>query len=151
MLCYGFPHILTDIYVFNSFSLSFGGKCGAANFSIFERFKIKRPPKWWMSQYVHNKHNTTWKVHYTIFTHSLFLYQKSYSFTALTLSIFSHTSQLVRKYRVPALSMKYSLFTFRVVASTFFTTTFLEIAVYFQQHSKVLLKSLGHLQKSQSW
>ena len=104
-----------------------------------------------MSQYVHNKHNTTWEVRYTIFTpHSLFLYQKSYSFAVLTLSIFSHTSQLVRKYRMPALSMKYSLFTFRVVASTFFTTTFLEIAVYFQQHLKVLLKSLGHLQKSQS-
>ena len=26
----------------------------------------------------------------------------------------------------------------------FFPTTFLEIAKYFQQHSKVLLKSLGH-------
>ena len=40
-----------------------------------------------MSQYVYNKHNTTWKVLCTVFTHSLFLYQKSYSFAALTLSI----------------------------------------------------------------
>ena len=30
-----------------------------------------------MSQYVYNKHNTTWKVLCTVFTHSLFLYQKS--------------------------------------------------------------------------
>ena len=28
-----------------------------------------------MSQYVYNKHNTTWKVLCTVFTHSLFLYQ----------------------------------------------------------------------------
>ena len=65
------PHILTVIYVFNkrfylkadtTFSLSFWGECVTANFSIFERLKIKRPPKWWMSQYVYNKHNTTWKV-----------------------------------------------------------------------------------------
>ena len=71
LIVLGLPHILTVIYVFNkrfyqkadtSFSLSFCGKCVAANFSIFERFKIKRPPKWWMSQYVYNKHNTTWKV-----------------------------------------------------------------------------------------
>ena len=32
-----------------------------------------------MSQYAYNKHNTTWKVLCTVFTHSLFLYQKSYS------------------------------------------------------------------------
>ena len=36
--------------------------CVAANLSILERFKIKRPPKWWMSQYLYNKHNTTWKM-----------------------------------------------------------------------------------------
>ena len=30
-----------------------------------------------MSQYVYNKHNTTWKVLCTVLTHSLFLYQKS--------------------------------------------------------------------------
>ena len=50
----GLPHILTVITVFKkrfylkadtSFSLSFCGKCVAENFSIFERFKIKRPPK----------------------------------------------------------------------------------------------------------
>ena len=29
-----------------------------------------------MSQYVYNKHNTTWKALCTVFTHSLFLYQK---------------------------------------------------------------------------
>ena len=40
-----------------------------------------------MSQYVYNEHNTTWKVLCTVFTHFLFLYQKSYSFTALTRSI----------------------------------------------------------------
>ena len=33
------------IYIDTSFSLSFCGKCVAENFSIFERFKIKRPPK----------------------------------------------------------------------------------------------------------
>ena len=37
-----------------------------------------------MSQYVYNKHNTTCKVLRTVFTHSLFLYQKSHSFAALT-------------------------------------------------------------------
>ena len=36
---------------------------------------------------VYNKHNTRWKVLCTVFTHSLFLYQKSYSFAALTRSI----------------------------------------------------------------
>ena len=36
-----------------------------------------------MSQYVYNKHNNTWKVICTAFTHSLFLYQKSQSFAAL--------------------------------------------------------------------
>ena len=40
-----------------------------------------------MSQYVYNKHNTTQKVLCTVFTHSLFLYQKSYSFAALTRSV----------------------------------------------------------------
>ena len=40
-----------------------------------------------MSQYVYNKHNTTWKVLCTVFTHSLFLCQKSYSFAALTRSV----------------------------------------------------------------
>ena len=52
LIVLGLPHILTVIYVFNnkvdtsfSFSLSFCGRCVAANFSIFERFKIKRPPK----------------------------------------------------------------------------------------------------------
>ena len=39
-----------------------------------------------MSQYIYNKHNTTWKVLCTVFTHLLFLYQKSYSFAALTRS-----------------------------------------------------------------
>ena len=55
-------------------------RCVVANLIILERFKIKRPPKWWMSQYVYNKHNTTCKVLRTVFTHSLFLYQKSHSF-----------------------------------------------------------------------
>ena len=55
-----------------------------------------------MSQYVYNKHNTTWKVLCMVFTHSLFLYQKSQKFLI--------RQQLVRKYRTPALSMKYSLF-----------------------------------------
>ena len=31
--------------------------------------------------------NTSWKVLCTVFTHELFLYQKSYSFAALTRSI----------------------------------------------------------------
>ena len=33
---------------------------------------------------IYNKHNTTWKVLCRVFTHSLFFYQKSYSFSALT-------------------------------------------------------------------
>ena len=36
------------------------------------------------SQYVYNKHNTTWKVLRTVFAHSLLIYQKSHSFAALT-------------------------------------------------------------------
>ena len=82
LIVLGLPHILTVIYVFNkrfyqkanaSFSLSFCSELIAANFSIFEKIKIKRLP----SQYVYNKHNTTLKVLCTVFTHSLFLYQKS--------------------------------------------------------------------------
>ena len=33
---------------------------------------------------IYNKHNTKWKVLCMVCTHSLFLYQKSYLFTALT-------------------------------------------------------------------
>ena len=57
----------------------------APNFNIFERFKIKRSPKWWMS--IRN------------LTRSL-----------RSLVRFLIRQQLVRKYRTPALSMKYSLF-----------------------------------------
>ena len=57
--------------------------CHFAVCSILERFEIKRRGNWWMSQYVYNKHNNTWKVICTAFTHSLFLYQKSQSFAAL--------------------------------------------------------------------
>ena len=32
------------------------------------RAPLKRPPKWWMSQYVYNKHNTTCEVLRTVFT-----------------------------------------------------------------------------------
>ena len=90
------PNILTVIYVIKkpSFLLKSWyyvfiiiSWCVAANLSILERFKIKRPPIWWMSQYVYNKHNTTCKMLRTVFTHSLFLYQKSHSFAALTRSI----------------------------------------------------------------
>ena len=45
----------------------------------------------------------------TLFTHSLFLYQKSHSFAVLTRSISDTSITRVRKYRTPALSMKYSL------------------------------------------
>ena len=54
LIVLGLPNILSVIYVFNKrfyrkgdtlFSLSFCGKCEAANFIIFERFKTKRPPK----------------------------------------------------------------------------------------------------------
>ena len=48
---------------------------------------IKDDKREFKSQYVYNKHNTTWKVLCTVFTHSLFLYQKSHSFAALTRSI----------------------------------------------------------------
>ena len=57
----------------------------------------RRPPKWWMSQYIYNKHNTTWKVLCTVFTDSLFLYRN------LTRSLRSLVRFLiqkrVRKYR----------------------------------------------------
>ena len=33
-----------------------------------------------MSQYVYNKYNTTCKVLRTVFTHSMFLYQKCHDF-----------------------------------------------------------------------
>ena len=107
LIVLGLPHILSVIYGFNklfyykadtSFSLSFCGKCVAANFSIFERFKTKRTPKWWMSQYVYNKHNTTWKVLCMVFTH----------LCSLVWFLIRHL--LVLKYRTPALSMKYSLY-----------------------------------------
>ena len=84
------------------FSLSFCGKCVAANFSIFERFKIKRPPKWWMSQYEYNKHNTTWRV--------LCFCIRNLTCLLRSLVRFLIHQQLVRKYRTPALSMKYSLY-----------------------------------------
>ena len=41
-----------------------------------------------MPQYVYNNNNTTWKVPWAIFTHLLFLYQKSHWFAALIRSIF---------------------------------------------------------------
>ena len=55
-----------------------------------------------MNVSVSNKHNTTWKMLCMVFPRSLFLYQN------LTLSI-EVRQQLVRKYRTPALSMKYSI------------------------------------------
>ena len=63
------------------------------------------------SQHGYNKHNTSRKVcQYSIYV--LFgLYQKFYSFAALTRSI-SDTYQLVRKYYTDTLSVKYSLFPF---------------------------------------
>ena len=58
-----------------------------------------------MSQYLYNKHDTTCKVLRTVFTRSLFLYQKSPPFFAHSFD-FWHKN----KYRTSALSMKYSLF-----------------------------------------
>ena len=118
------PHILTVIYVFKkrfywkadtSFSLSFCGKCVAANFSICERFKIKRPPKWWMPQYVYNT-----IPHGKCFVR--YLRTRCFCIRNLTRSLrslvrFLIRQQLVRKYRTPALSMKYSLFVLCVVFS----------------------------------
>ena len=109
------PHTLTSFMfltnVFTkkadtSFSLSFCGKCVVANFSIFERFKIKTPLNdECLSMYIINT-----IPHEKCFVRYLrtrcFLYQKPYSFAAFTRSI-SDTST----YRTPALSMKYSLYT----------------------------------------
>ena len=36
---------------------------------------------------IYDKHNTTWKALCTVFTHEMFLYQKSPSFATLTRSI----------------------------------------------------------------
>ena len=64
----GLPHILTLIVfltkVFTNIAdfVVISRHVLAANFSILERFEIKRPPRWWLSQYIYNKHNTTWKV-----------------------------------------------------------------------------------------
>ena len=49
-----------------------------------------------MSQYVYNKHNTRFTVLRTVFTHSLFLYQKSHSFLNKT-GKFSLCFQVVHK------------------------------------------------------
>ena len=48
-----------------------------------------------MSQYVYNKHNTTCKGLRTVFTYSLFLYEKSHSFAGLTRSIFDTSTTRV--------------------------------------------------------
>ena len=39
------------------------------------------------SVFIYDKHNTTWKALCTVFTHEMFLYQKSPSFATLTRSI----------------------------------------------------------------
>ena len=71
LVVFGLPHILTliifkpTILLIHSWYFDFVviSRCVlVAKFSILERFEIKRPPRWWMSQYVYNKHNTTWKV-----------------------------------------------------------------------------------------
>ena len=66
-----------------------------------------------MSQYVYNKHNTTWKVLCTVFT---YIITRCFCIRNLTRSLrslvrFLIRQQLVRQYRTPALSMKYSLYT----------------------------------------
>ena len=71
-----------------------------------------------MSQYVYNKHNTIWKVLGMVFTHLLFLYQKSYSFAALTRSI-SDTST-TRAY-IPYASTFHEVFSSNVVVFLLFT------------------------------
>ena len=50
-------------------------------------FVIEDDKQEFESQNVYNKHNTTWKVLCAVFTHSLFLYQKSHSFAAPARSI----------------------------------------------------------------
>ena len=47
------------------------------HFRILEGLENKRLAKWWLSQYVYNEHNAMWKALWMVFTHSLFLYQKS--------------------------------------------------------------------------
>lgn len=57
-----------------------------------------------LGTYNYNKHNTTWKVLCTVFTHSLCLYQKSHLFDLW------HVNNLcVNNCVMPALFMKYSL------------------------------------------
>ena len=52
--------------------------------NLYNKFVIRQESK---SQYVYNKHNTPWKVYaYSIYA-LVGLYQKSYSFATLTLSI----------------------------------------------------------------
>ena len=91
------------------FSLSFCGKCVAANFSIFERFKIKRPRNdECLSMYIINT-----IPHGKCFVR--YLRTRCFCIRNLTPSLrslirFLIRQQLVRKYRTPALSMKYSLY-----------------------------------------
>ena len=52
------------------------------HFSHWEVTSLFSLAKWWIFQYVYNKHNTAWKVLCTVFTHSLFLYQRSSEWTS---------------------------------------------------------------------
>ena len=63
-----------------------------------------------MSRYVYDKHNTTWNVLCTVFTHEM-LNIRNLTRSLPSLVRFLIRQQLVRKYRTPALSMKYSLYT----------------------------------------
>ena len=91
------------------FSLSFCGKCVAANVSIFERFKIKRPQKWWMSQCVYNTPIPHGKC-FVRYLRTRCFCNRNLTRSLRSLVRFLIRQHLVRKYRTPALSMTYSLY-----------------------------------------
>ena len=87
----------------------FCGKCVAANFGIFERFKIKRPPKWWISQYVYIINTIPHGKCFVRYLRTRCLCIRNLTCSLRSLVRFLIRQHLVRKYRTPALSMKYSL------------------------------------------
>ena len=84
-------------------------RCVATNFSILERSEIKRLPKWWMSQYVYNKTIPHGKGFVRCIRTRCFLI-RNLTCSLRSLVRFLTRQQLVRKYRTPALPMKYPIY-----------------------------------------
>ena len=112
----GLPHILTLVIFLTNISLRGWyfdfvviSRCVAANFGILERLTIKRSQNGdCLSLYIINtRPNRICFVR--VFTHLLFCI-RNLTRSLRSLVLFLIRQQLVRKYRTPALSMKYSLY-----------------------------------------